>query len=854
MTKMLFSGVRQAASIKMRPRSRDARRLLYSAFFWGAGLAGAFAGPVVISYPSSASPGDVISLEGSGFGPAPKVYLKGSRQPAPLLLATKTADDATVVVEVPKTSAYDLYDVWIANGAATSPHVVLNAPKPMHFDSADLASGGHFRIFGRNLYVNAQPPAVTLIDAQTNAALKTTVVAGTSSPYHLDVVAPAGVIAGHSYQASVSNGYASALTQTTILGHAPGADPFQIGEPWAYDFIAADGPGYKAGVKGTNQGDHHVFNVKSDPSLKTLAKGDGKTDNSAAINGALAAAAAHGGVVYLPPGTYFVGAATLWMQQNVVLRGAGASSTKITMTPTATAHGGFMFSGGLALMGIVDLSVQNTDRTSLYQQSVSCRHQAVSKVFLQRVNWDLGSGWPISLTGDRIAILNSTFTQAINFQNGDPKVMTGGIGPIELLSVSNLHMKGNVIKWPTNQNKMIDLDNAIIENNTFTRSASDWVTIGPAQMADPYYGNVVRRGPSGDLRDLQLPVKIGQKIQRGGRQLAIAFGTNTVLQNNVFNVSDGQLQYTWGDGETIQNEAANNQPREDWGTVTAADSLSVTDNSKCPAVCPWRLYPNSRVVIVSGAGAGQWRSVVATAGNMFTIDKPFDVIPAVGDHLVVSSPAFENTLIRNNALSDNPMGIDLYHGALLNVSVIGNKLTNNGGIELISTQRNDPSLQVPYSKREDEFNVHKNIEINGNTVANTNGRFPAFIAVAFQLCTQSDFWGKSELGVEVRNNQIVGRPGTSPYRFADGYKNLAAFQSAPLPYLEDRKGALYGTVFEGNRCTNCAVSYTLSTGSIDATIWNPITATSPGIAATLVQDTLFPNTKQASIGTLVGHD
>ena len=88
------------------------------------------------------------------------------------MLATKNADDGTVVVELPKTTAFDLYNVWIANGAATSPQIALNAPHPMHFDNAEIASGAHFRIFGRNLYVNAKAPTVTLIDAQTNDAIE----------------------------------------------------------------------------------------------------------------------------------------------------------------------------------------------------------------------------------------------------------------------------------------------------------------------------------------------------------------------------------------------------------------------------------------------------------------------------------------------------------------------------------------------------------------------------------------------------------------------------------------------------------------------------------------------------------
>ncbi len=264
------------------------------------------------------------------------------------------------------------------NGAATSPQIALNAPVPKHFDNAEVVSGVHFRIFGRNLYVNAKAPTVTLIDAQTNAQLKASVAVATSGPYYLDAIAPAGVVAGHVYGASVSNGYATAtMSGATILGHAPGTDHFGIGQPWAYDFVYADGPTYQAGVKGTNQADHHVFNVMTDPSLSVHAKGDGKTNDAAAINAAIALASAHGGVVYLPAGTYNTGTTTIRMASNVVVQGASAATTKIIYGPTAPA--GFYFPGGTQMAGLDNLSIQNTDLSSNYLVNLGTGNQPSTK-------------------------------------------------------------------------------------------------------------------------------------------------------------------------------------------------------------------------------------------------------------------------------------------------------------------------------------------------------------------------------------------------------------------------------------------------------------------------------------------
>ena len=597
---------------RRRPGMSGVRAFAWAACFWAFGAAAASAGPVIINYPFTANPGDVISLEGSGFGTAPKVYLKPSLQAAAIALPTKTANDAVVVVELPKTLAFDLYNVTIVNGAATSPQIALNAPVPQHFDNAEVVSGVHFRIFGRNLYVNAKAPTVTLIDAQTNAQLKASVAVATSGPYYLDAIAPAGVVAGHVYGASVSNGYATAtMSGATILGHAPGTDHFGIGQPWAYDFVYADGPTYQAGVKGTNQADHHVFNVMTDPSLSVHAKGDGKTNDAAAINAAIALASAHGGVVYLPAGTYNTGTTTIRMASNVVVQGASAATTKIIYGPTAPA--GFYFPGGTQMAGLDNLSIQNTDLTSNYLVNLGTGNAAVYKVFLQRLNWNFGSGKGIIMGGDRIAILNSTFTQAINYQGGDQ--LTGGMGPIYLQTVSNLQFRNNSVKWATNQNSMSNLVNAVIENNVFWRSASDYIMVGPARLSWPNNGN---------------PLHLGDRIQRVmGRQLAINFGKGVVAQTNTFNVSDGAMMDNWNDGETIQNEVGGGHMEEDTGAVTSATATGVTDNAKCggAATCSWIYFPNSSVLaIVSGAGAGQWRHITGQTGNTFTLDKPLDVI------------------------------------------------------------------------------------------------------------------------------------------------------------------------------------------------------------------------------------
>ena len=490
--------------------------------------------------------------------------------------------------------------------------------------------------------------------------------------------------------------------------------------------------------------------MKTDPSLTILAKGDGKTNDAAAITAAIQLAAVNGGVVYLPPGVYNIGSSYITMLPNVVLQGAGAASTKIILGPAGPC--GFYIAAGTQMVGFVDLSIQNVDLSSNYIVNLGTGNQPVSKLFLQRVSWNFGSGKGLVVQGDRIAIQNSTFTQAINYQNGVAAQKTGGMGPINITLSSNVQFRNNAVTWATDQNTMKDIVNAVVENNVFTRSASDYVIVGAAQLTWPNNG---------------YPLHIGDRIQRVmGRQLAFNFGKNVVLQNNTFKTADGVLKYNWGDGETIQNEGGAWDVREDTGTVTAATATSITDAAKCDGTCAWTYYPNySMIVVVSGAGAGQWRRIIAQDGNSFTVDKPFDVIPGAGDHFTLSYPTFENALIRGNQMNGNPKGIDLYHGAFLNVSVVANTMTNNGGIDLNPAQRNTVDRAAPTLTF---FNVSRNIEIDGNTIANTTGNYPAYLAICFQLNTLPTFWGKSAIGVEVRNNVISARLGTAPFHTKKG--------------------------------------------------------------------------------------
>jgi hypothetical protein len=415
-----------------------------------------------------------------------------------------------------------------------------------------------------------------------------------------------------------------------------------------------------------------------------------------------------------------------------------------------------------------------------------------------------------------------------------------GEGPLNLTNLTNLKFTGNSVWWASGNIAVNELANGIVENNHFTRSASETIVAGPAQLGWP---NVIGQ-----------KIKLGDVIGRTpGRQISVDFGTNTVFQNNIFDTSDGVMKYNWDDGETILSEAGNEYDREDAGSVTAADAFNITDSSRGANAWNYDSKKPYALLIVNGNGEGQRRNIVKLVGNTFTLDKPLDIYPAAGDHFIIAQPGFLNVIIRNNTMSGNPIGIGMFGGTFLNVSVTGNNLTDNGGIYLSPDQsKNGPAGP---NQQGTMLSVYRNIEINNNIVQDKSGYFPAYINIMFRLIDQTTLFGHGVETVEVRNNQVTARPGTFPRPFDPGFTNQVVYQNSSAPYVESNESAIEGTIFQGNSCANCAINYKLTGGDLNTVIWNWSSPDTNGFKSTLTSDLPIANsTKVLSVNTVIGKD
>lgn len=824
-----------------------------AAILWSFGAMPSSAAPTITNVPTTAGPGDIVGVWGNGFGSSPRLNVWDRFNSKLIKVKIIQADNNFVAFQMPKDQPFVPFQVAVSDGTSYSPVSYINSPKVMQFDVPEVAAGDTFRIFGRNLYVAGSPstPVVTFYDHSSNAQLVAKVDLTKSDAYSLTVTAPSGIIAGRSYWVWVTNTPSTAWSETCILARSGGGeDHFKLGVPWGRDYIYKDGPNYNKTVENA---DHHFYDVTNDPFLKLHAKGDGITDDQPAIQAAIDKASVNGGVVYFPAGTYRLASpsgSALYMASKVVLQGHSSSDTTLLIGPSTKQASSYIYWGihwkaGATLSGLAHIGIKNADTFSQNVRN-AVTQGSVDRIFLSDVNWDLNTGLFLSLDNtDRLVVTDSTFHHAINRQQPSSKSPDdSGVAPIWFDFSTNLTFKNNTLWWASGGNAFLTLKDAVIENNHFTRSASDKILVTASNL---WWLN----------GHADAPIKIGDYSNRQlGRQIAVEFAKNLVIQNNIFDVTDGTLTKNRNDGETINSEGGAYLDQQDTGTVVSADATSVTGGSKTWNYIPKSAYNlGSRIAILSGKGAGQWRQITSLSGNTFKISAAWDVIPAAGDNFTIFVPSMENALLRNNTMSNNTHGILLFASAFYNVSVLNNTLTDNGGIWL-------DSIQDIYAKsfKYPKIGYQRNIEVIGNTIKNTQGYLPAYIVIRDGLLNPNYIWGLAMDGLEVRDNSVTGKSGTPKYDFADGqYMNRVVFADPDTSIYVPNGPApngLVGTIFQGNNCTSCPYFYSLSTGVADTILWN---SSVNGVLQTsgspiLKDEKIWSGATQSSTGTIIGHD
>lgn len=588
--------------------------------------------------------------------------------------------------------------------------------------------------------------------------LAATVDVNASDEHMLAVIAPQGLSATSKASITVNNGNgtgASVLDRQIQVATGFSGDPFALGVGWA------------AGFSGISS---KVFNAVSDSRLTKKVICNAVVDDTVAIQSAIdLISSSGGGVLQLPSGNCRL-AGSIKLKSKVVLQGAGKDRTLIKY------ESNYPISGrGIDLSGIRELTLMNTRgriESPLLSQS--------TRVFFQNVKFVLNGGVQMFLPENRnFVVSGSEFIQPKNPEDS---------GPYVLSESSGLVFVGNTTTFANGSPAFGHVHDAYIANNRFTRDVTD-----------------------------------NQNSKGVIHSLAMDFAYRIAIAGNTFDLIGGPVtNKTRNDGETLLTEGGGGRRTENLGTVVSATATTLTDTSNQINVMPFSpgvIPENYGVAIVGGKGAGQSRQVTAYSNGTLVVDRPWDVVPNATSHYATFVWGLEKSLIKDNTLNQNPRGIWLYQTAIREIDVIGNKISEGGGIYLRSAQNIKNKLFVPIY----------GVRIAKNMITNTTGEWASYINVAFVRMDAKDF-GIGTIGIEVRENTIKGnRPNvsltTEESGGAEGYFNMMHVEAEYQD--QSRQTRLLGTIFQNNTCIDCAVGFKVREGARGTVQDGNLSITSP---------------------------
>jgi parallel beta-helix repeat protein len=506
-------------------------------------------------------------------------------------------------------------------------------------------------------------------------------------------------------------------------------NPSNLGVPWATDFrqIAAN-----------------EINVRTDWRMHGKAKGDGVTDDTSAITDAIRiASSSGGGVVYFPAGDYEITTRSdptkgtpLLVPSGVILRGSGSTKSRIFVNdPSAESEtdfiatwGGIDFRGS-SMAGMTDLGVYAVNSSASPCALLWNRGPAhVRELFFNNLDIHLANCRPFWFqTIDKLLIKNVVF-QSDGTRNG----------PVYVVNNSNIAFLNNQIMYHYGRVQLQNNTNLLMQGNHLLRNAEG--------------------------RDMGS----GTAIESGGVELSFGEGIQ-VLNNKIetLNAPAGERE----DGEAITTQNSNAQDLLDVGNVGSVTDTTLTDSRALwgpISVSRLAKYPEV-VVILTGNGTGQWRSIegIDAGTKTLTVRQRWSPVPDVGSLYSILVWTLSNAIIQGNTLINNPNGIVLWDGCY-NCIVQDNTLLNSRGILLRTVDEVvNPSL---YSEVRRVHEVALDTRIVNNVVSNSSGLRPAYVALDAEAFASDVYRGLGMMNIRIEGNSIKSYAG-EPSRIYDQRHN-----------------------------------------------------------------------------------
>lgn len=427
------------------------------------------------------------------------------------------------------------------------------------------------------------------------------------------------------------------------------------------------------------------------------ARGDGLTDDTEALEKALAEASGQNRTVFLPAGVYAV-SRTLEVPPGVVLRGEGRETTSITnLRPQslrpglATDRGKQPFRPSMVYVEeghvvLQDMTLRLMPATAPVLQ-VGRDMRWAEDVGLYRVRLESRQQFGLSHDHDYTArpmvIYNTRRLRMIRCET----LGAGGVGCARKLEDCQFSENRFVTdrRWRGSGFKFWGAERCIFENN------------------------VLR----GDTRGLVMQTAFGVNYRNfiaGNRVERATLGGNA-----------GETYLVEGAGLLYESPVA----KADEGSVTT--TAWPEDAEQTASDRFHRAVAGRFVVVARGRGLGQYRRIAAADATTKTlrIERPWRIVPDGSSTVVVMNGLVETVLV-NNQETDCDKGLYLYYAGALNNVVDRHVCRRSLGVTLMSYDDRQSDDPAEHRTAPDMFNLFRECRIHdgGGLILGAGGRMP----------------------------------------------------------------------------------------------------------------------------------
>jgi hypothetical protein len=485
-----------------------------------------------------------------------------------------------------------------------------------------VTAGTKLRVFGKNFTVAGQ--GVTKVGLKDAAGVFHPLPVSEGNPYKATVRVPAGAALGKG-ELFVHNGFGG-------------------GAGWS--------KGVEVEVRAADPWPSTVFDV-----AKFGAKGDSATDDTEGIRAALVrAAAAGGGVVFLPRGIYRV-TGQLTIPNRTVLKGEGRDVTWL-MVPDKTPEINTLIAGGDEF-AVEDLGM--VARTPLRMIVAP----DVPSMYTEYKPWGVpGAARVHDVFLRRLRVQHLHYAGRV--QGKDPR-REEAVGPSTVaLAGTNLEISDSEIVSSGMPFILHDTYSARVLRNLVHTGRNGWYGFWGARMCC-FEGNTIR--------GLDLEASYGGFGNYGSGD-----------GNDVSLVYIAENQFLDGFGGEREAETFDSPGNFPWkGRVAKAHGSELSADG---TAWPRNGFAGLACIICAGKGIGQHRRIVSNTAEGMVVDVPWDVAPDTSSVAAVG-PYRRDVVVYKNHSQDASVGVQLWGGGY-NYLVDSNETIRSGGFWGTSAEYDRP--------------------------------------------------------------------------------------------------------------------------------------------------------------------